>query len=112
MDRYAYCNHGVVTNIRASFEPGDWLEIAWDEPELIPGGNDYGVSLSELADGEYALQIAAYNYYEPVAGEVGFDCWVIDSRENLYIIKNGNSISIQSLGSISSVEATDMINSV
>lgn len=152
-DSYIFCDHGAATNIRANYNPENFLELSWDAPELIPGrfdpendhglyqlalesyprrddgrsygaqttfathkapwttfepgseglagGTNYGVSLSELEDGDYIISVATYNYYEPAAGEVGFDCRVVDSRQNLIITKLGNTITYQPSGAVS-----------
>jgi len=74
-----------------SFEPGS---------AASPDGYDYGVSLSEIEDGQYILSISAYSYYEPQSGETGFDCWVTDSRHALFITKQGDQITAQPAGAI------------
>jgi hypothetical protein len=66
-----------------------------------PEGADYGISLSELEDGQYILFVAAYSYYEPAAGESGFDCRVIDTRHTLLINKQGDQITAQPAGAVS-----------
>ncbi|MBI4730664.1 MAG: carboxypeptidase regulatory-like domain-containing protein [Chloroflexi bacterium] len=79
--------------------------IPWDS--FIPGsqgspdGADYGVSLSELEDGTYIIQLATYNYHEPEAGESGFDCRVTDSRQALIFTKQGSQITFQPAGAVS-----------
>ena len=152
-DSYIFCDHGAATNIRANYNPENFLELSWDAPELIPGhfdpengygfyqltlesyprrnddwrygaettltthkapwntfepgseglagGNDYGLSLSELEDGDYIVHVATYNYYKPAADEVGFDCRVVDSRQNLIITKSGNTITYRPSGAVS-----------
>jgi len=154
-DTYKFCDHGAATNIRANYNPGNFLELSWAAPELIPGrfdpenghgfyqltlesyprrdggwsygaettftthkapwntfkpgpeglpgGSDYGVSVSELKDGDYIVYVATYNYYMPTAGEVGFDCRVVDSRQNLILTKLGKSITYRPTGAVSGV---------
>ncbi len=80
-------------------------EIPWDS--FVPGstgapdGADYGVSLSELEDGTYIIQVASYNYYEPAEGEVGHDCRVSDSRQALFITFQGDEITFLPAGAVS-----------
>jgi hypothetical protein len=79
--------------------------IPWEgfEPGVAasPDGYDYGISLSELEDGQYILFVAVYSYYDPEPGETGFDCRVIDSRHALFINKQGDQITVQPAGAIS-----------
>ena len=75
-----------------SFEPG---------AAGSPDGNDYGISLSELEDGQYILFVGTFSYYEPPEGESGCDCRVQDSRHALFIYKQGNEITVQPAGAIS-----------
>ena len=152
-DTYIHCDHGAATNIRAEYDQGNFLEISWDAPELIPGrfdpenghgvyqitleyhpwqeggflygaevyltthqapwgafepgsagspdGNDYGVSLSELENGQFIINVATYDYYEPAEGEVGNDCRVTDSRQGLIITKQDDRITFQPVGAVS-----------
>ena len=67
----------------------------------VPDGQDYGISLSEIEDGRYILFIGTYSYYEPAPGETGFDCRVTDSRQALFITRQGEQITIQPAGAVS-----------
>jgi hypothetical protein len=53
----------------------------------LPDGFDYGVSLSELDNGEYFISISAQNFYDPQEGDEGYDCGVLDSSEDMVIEK-------------------------
>jgi hypothetical protein len=75
-----------------SFEPG---------AAGFPDGHDYGISLAELEDGQYILFIGVFSYYDPPEGESGFDCRVQDSRQGLFLTKQGNQITVQPAGAIS-----------
>ncbi len=75
-----------------SFEPG---------AAGSPDGNDYGISLSELEDGQYILFVGTFSYYEPPEGESGYDCRVQDSRHALFINKQENEIAVQPAGAVS-----------
>ena len=75
-----------------SFEPG---------AAGFPTGHDYGISLSELEDGQYILTIGVFSYYDPPAGESGFDCRVSDSRYGLFLTKQGDQITVQPAGAVS-----------
>jgi hypothetical protein len=81
--------HNIPWN---SFEPG---------AAGFPDGNDYGISLAELEDGQYIIFVGAYSYYDPPEGEAGFDCRVRDSRQGLFLTKQGNQITVQPAGAIS-----------
>jgi hypothetical protein len=71
-------------------------KIPWNPFEAgvkgLPEGFDYGVSLSELEDGMFSISVTSSNYYEPAEGEVGFDCGVRDSSQNLIFEKLGSTI--------------------
>jgi len=67
----------------------------------FPDGHDYGISLAELEDGQYIIFIGAYSYYDPPEGESGFDCRVTDSRQGLFLTKQGDQITLQPAGAIS-----------
>ena len=75
-----------------AFEPGSAGQ---------PDGMDYGIGLSQFADGQFIIKMAAYNFYDAPEGEVGFDCRVEDSRHVLIFSKQGDSLSIQPGGAIS-----------
>ena len=75
-----------------SFEPG---------AAGFPSGHDYGISLSELEDGQYLLAIGAFSYYDPPDGESGFDCRVSDSRYGLFLTKQGDQLTVQPAGALS-----------
>jgi hypothetical protein len=75
-----------------SFEPG---------AAGFPSGHDYGISLSELEDGQYIITIGVFSYYDPPAGETGFDCRVSDSRHGLFLTKQGDQITVQPAGAVS-----------
>lgn len=76
----------------SSFEPG---------AAGFPDGHDYGISLAELEDGQYIIFVGVYSYYDPPEGESGFDCRVADSRQALFLSKQGNQITVQPAGAIS-----------
>jgi hypothetical protein len=76
----------------SSFEPG---------AAGFPDGHDYGISLAELEDGQYIIFVGVYSYYDPPEGESGFDCRVGDSRQGLFLTKQGNQITVQPAGAIS-----------
>jgi hypothetical protein len=79
--------------------------IPWNsfEPGAVgfPDGHDYGISLAELEDGQYIIFVGVYSYYDPPEGESGFDCRVADSRQGLFLTKQGNRITVQPAGAIS-----------
>ena len=81
--------HNIPWN---TFEPG---------AAGFPDGQDYGISLAELEDGQYILLVGVYSYYDPPEGETGFDCRVYDSRHGLFLTKQGNQITVQPAGAIS-----------
>jgi hypothetical protein len=76
----------------SSFEPG---------AAGFPDGHDYGISLAELEDGQYIIFVGVYSYYDPPEGESGFDCHVGDSRQGLFLTKQGNQITVQPAGALS-----------
>jgi hypothetical protein len=76
----------------SSFEPG---------AAGFPDGHDYGISMAELEDGQYIIYVGVYSYYDPPEGEGGFDCRVADSRQALFLTKQGNQITVQPAGAVS-----------
>jgi hypothetical protein len=76
----------------SSFEPG---------AAGFPDGQDYGISLSDLEDGQYILAVGVFSYYDPPAGESGFDCRVSDSRYGLFLTKQGDQLTVQPAGAVS-----------
>ena len=54
-EAYLRCGQGAATNLKAIFIPGEYLEIGWDAPELIPGEFD-----PKNGHGFYQLVIDAY----------------------------------------------------
>ncbi len=102
LEHYPYREEGSLYGAEAHLTTH---KIPWDSfipgSEGSPDGADYGVGLSELEDGTYIIQLAAYNYYVPDEGENGFDCRVTDSRHALIFTKQGSRITFQPVGAVS-----------
>jgi len=67
------------------FTPGTWG---------VPDGWDFGVSLSELSNGqEYNVRVMAFYQPNPAWGGFGLECDVNDSSFNLRMVKEGTSLT-------------------
>ena len=79
--------------------------IPWNsfEPSAagFPDGHDYGVSLSDLEDGQYIIAVGVFSSYDPPAGESGFDCRVQDSRHAILLTRQGDQITVQPASAVS-----------
>ncbi len=66
-----------------------------------PNGYDYGVSLSEFADGAYQINLFAFSFAQPRNGGFGLECDVQDSSHKLVMTKQGNDLTFNRIGTIS-----------
>jgi hypothetical protein len=74
------------------FEPGS---------DGNPNGFDYGVSLFEFADGNYAVNVYAFANPNPQNGGTGLECDVMDSSHKLVMTKQGDNLTFNRTGTIS-----------
>ena len=102
LEPYPWKPQGQSYGAEASFTTHQvpWLPFTPGSPGM-PEGTNFGVSLSELDDGEYAFMVGAYDNFEPVSGSDGWDCRVEDSRQRLIITKAGDNLSVRPVGAIS-----------
>lgn len=79
--------------------------IPWNpfEPGIVgsPDGYDFGVSLSELEDGAYLMDVSAFAWPNPQSGGIGHECAVYDSSERLVMVKQGGDLNLQDIATIS-----------
>ncbi len=66
-----------------------------------PDGFDYGVSLSELPDGNYQAALYAFSQPNPQSGGNFLECMTFDSTEFLVMDKQGSDLSFQQVATIS-----------
>ncbi|MBI2333676.1 MAG: carboxypeptidase regulatory-like domain-containing protein, partial [Chloroflexi bacterium] len=67
----------------------------------FPDGFNYGVSLSEFADGDYRINVYAFADAQPANGGAGLECDVTDSSHSLVMSKQGEEVTFNRIGSIS-----------
>ena len=75
-----------------SFDPG---------VEGEPDGTNFGVSLSELQEGVFEIEIESISLPHPESGGVRFECFVRDRSQNLLMEKAGGDINFMPPGFIS-----------
>lgn len=79
----------------ANLIPNPYHTIPWDP--FVPGEEgppfNFGSSMSELADGEYNVDVIAFSESAPENPGHGLECQVRDERESLLMTKSGADLT-------------------